>query len=68
MPPKAKPASPNVLQSATIGKTVDDSLVAIEHDTPRIQDYARCGSALSKREATPVEVDGYRNNSTHRAA
>ena len=58
----------------TIGKTVDDAMVAIERDNPRLKgvlpkDYARPGldtarrdSALSTREATPQSLSAARDN------
>ena len=58
----------------TIGKTVDDAMVAIERDNPRLKgvlpkDYARPGldtarrdSALSRREATPQSLSAAKDN------
>jgi type I restriction enzyme M protein len=58
----------------TIGKTVDDAMVAIERDNPRLKgvlpkDYARPGldtarrdSALSPREATPQSLSAAKDN------
>ncbi len=58
----------------TIGKTVDDDMVAIERDNPRLKgvlpkdytrpglDTARRGSALSPRAATPQSLSAAKDN------
>ena len=70
---KGKPTGNGADPTAIIGKTVDDAMVAIERNNPRLKgilpkdyapglDTARRGSALSKRGASPQSLSAAKDN------